>query len=61
MQLSLSPARSSPDGYRLTIRPVFMVYTSAWGDQRQWIEWLSNGALEQELFGLVESQLEGGG
>ena len=61
VQLSLSPARGSPDGYRLTIRPVFMVYTSAWGDQRQWIEWRSNGALEQELFGLVESQLEGGG
>ncbi len=61
VQLSLSPARSGPDVNRLTITPVFMVYTSAWRDQRQWIEWRSNGALEQELFGLVESRLDGGG
>ncbi len=61
VRLSLSAARSGPGANRLTIRPVFMVYTSGWGDQRQWIEWRSSGVLEQELFSLVASLLEGGG
>ena len=61
VRFSLTPARSDPALSRLTITPVFMVYISSWGDQRQWIEWRSNGVLEQDLFTLVASRLDGGG
>lgn len=38
---------------RLLIRPVFKVYISSWGDRRQWVEWMSNGAVES----FIEDQL----
>lgn len=46
-------------GYsRITIQPEFMAYISRLGDQRQWIRWVSNGDLEDELFAGIEAHLQ---
>lgn len=45
-------------GYsRITIHPEFMAYISQLGDHRQWIRWVSNDVLEDELFAGIEALL----
>ncbi len=41
---------------RLIIKPIFEVYISSWGDRRQWVEWMSNGAVEA----IIEARLLSG-
>ncbi len=56
--LSIRPSHARPDYSRVTIRPIFMVYISRWGDRRQWIRWRSNGTLESELLSHIEAVLQ---
>ncbi len=58
MLLSSRPSHARPDYSRVTIRPIFMVYISRWGDRRQWIRWRSNGTLESELLSHIEAVLQ---
>ena len=57
VELTLAPSRSRKDASRITIQPVFRVYISRWGDQRQWIQWQSNATVELELLAGIGAQL----
>jgi len=56
--ISIRLSYTSPDFSRVTIQPVFMVYISRWRDRRQWIQWRSNGMLEEELLSHIEADLQ---
>ncbi len=42
---------------RVMIKPVFEVYTSYWGDRRQWVEWMSNGVVEAIITAQLQQNL----
>lgn len=57
VQLSIRPSYVRDDHCRITVQPIFLVYISRFRDRRQWIEWRSNGMLENELLEAIEAQL----
>lgn len=58
VELVIRPSHVQAGTSRITIQPEFMAYISRLGDHRQWIRWLSNGVLEDDLFTRIEAQLQ---
>ena len=57
LQIKVGSLADRPDSARVMISPSYAVYISAFGDRRQWIEWPSNGRLEQTFLAALAVEL----
>ncbi len=57
VEVSIASSRGRPEVARVTIQSYFWVYTSGWGDQRQWLMWTSNQTMEREFLARIGSRL----
>lgn len=45
---------------RVSINSIYQVYVSRLGDERQWIQWRSNGTVERAILENMRTRLSGG-
>ena len=55
VRLLIQPSTPGSTWSNVIIETVFRAYISRMGDKRQWIEWQSSGALEQELIDYIQA------
>jgi len=57
IHIRIAPSYRRQGYSRATIELEYRVHISRLGDRRQWIQWISNGKLEEEVFEEIERNL----